>query len=298
MEGVKSIGVPTSRHSGRLDGKGGVGYKLIMPNGDALELAHFMVLKHMTCITPYATEHMAMLKSTTPGKPPVWYVREHNKKFTQWLREKVKTTVVDEVVEKLGGGPDCRVKTYQGYDIHGYTFYTKDRDQKSTMQNSGVTVVASSLAYDRVDHQKTLITIAKNSYYGVIQEIWELAYSEIIFPVFKCKWVKNDGPDGVEVDNYGFTIVDLATNGFADEPFVLAKHVTQIFYVQDPINPSKHIVLQSKRRILGVDNVDDEEEYDQFDDLPPFSVGIETFIFENMVRTTYVRLDAEGTYVD
>ncbi|TLX68568.1 DUF4216 domain-containing protein, partial [Labilibacter sediminis] len=194
--------------------------------------------------------------------------------------------------------PDFRVKTYQGYDIHGYTFYTKDQDQKSTMQNSGVTVVASSLEYDRLEHQKTLIKIAKNSYYGVIKEIWELAYDDIIFPVFKCKWVKNRGPNGVQVDRYGFTIVDLETNGYETEPFVLAKHVAQVFYVKDPSKPTKHLVLQGKRRILGVDNVYDDEEYDQFDDLPPFSVGIETGIFENMDRTTYVRAEAEGKYVD
>jgi hypothetical protein len=32
--------------------------------------------------------------------------------------------------------------TYQGYDINGYTFYTKQQDKKTTYQNSGVHVDA------------------------------------------------------------------------------------------------------------------------------------------------------------
>ncbi|KAK9078276.1 hypothetical protein SSX86_002333 [Deinandra increscens subsp. villosa] len=59
---------------------------------------------------------------------------------------------VDETVEKLGNGPDFRVKSYQGYDINGYTFYTKNQDDKSVMQNSGVTLIASALEFNGMDH--------------------------------------------------------------------------------------------------------------------------------------------------
>jgi hypothetical protein len=34
--------------------------------------------------------------------------------------------------------------------------------------------------------------------------------------VFKCQWVKD--PQGIEVDKYGFTIVDLRNVGHKDEP--------------------------------------------------------------------------------
>jgi hypothetical protein len=33
---------------------------------------------------------------------------------------------------------DTRSTLNQGYDINGYTFYTKQQDKKSTYQNSGV----------------------------------------------------------------------------------------------------------------------------------------------------------------
>jgi hypothetical protein len=34
-------------------------------------------------------------------------------------------------------------------------------------------------------------------------------------PIFKCQWVKH--PQGVEIDNYGFAIVDLINVGHKDE---------------------------------------------------------------------------------
>ncbi|KAD3336471.1 hypothetical protein E3N88_31990 [Mikania micrantha] len=180
------------------------------------------------------------------------------------MKTKVMTTNVDETVKRLGQGPNFKVKSYQGYNINGYTFYTKDQDEKSTMQNSGVTLIASTTEFDWLDRSR-MLRIAKNSYY---------------------------------VDKYGFTLVDLTSDGYASEPFVLAKQVTQVLFVDDPCKPRYHIVLQGKRRILGVDKVINEDEYDQFDDLPPFSVGIQP-INDIIESNTYLRSDHnEGTYVD
>ncbi|PWA85222.1 hypothetical protein CTI12_AA135830 [Artemisia annua] len=51
-----------------------------------------------------------------------------------------------------------------------------------------------------------------------------------------------------------------------------------------------HIVLHGKRRIRGVDNVVDEDEYDWFDELPPFSDGVPP-VDDDTVATTYLRSD-------
>ena len=45
-------------------------------------------------------------------------------------------------------------------------------------------------------------------------------------------------------------------------------------YVTDQANKKCRVVLHEKRRIVGVENVMDEEEYNQFDELPPFGNGI------------------------
>ena len=66
------------------------------------------------------------------------------------------------------------------------------------------------------------------------------------------------------------TTVDLNNIGYKGEPFVLAKDVTQVFYVKDmstkpkreknndPINePKRHIVLSGRRNIVGIEDKSD-----------------------------------------
>jgi hypothetical protein len=53
-------------------------------------------------------------------------------------------------------------------------------------------------------------------------------------------------PQGVEVDEYGFTIVDLKNLGHKDEPWVLASTVAQVFYKLDLKDKKKHIVVPGK----------------------------------------------------
>jgi hypothetical protein len=118
-------------------------------------------------------------------------------------------------------------------------------------------------------------------------------------PIFKCQWVKH--PQGVEVDDYGFTIIDLRNVGHKDEPWVLAATVTQVFYILDPKDEKKHIVVPGKQRVLGVDNMDDEEEYNQCDDVPFFVDTkriniVETKLFYSNV-IPYERTDGEGKLV-
>jgi hypothetical protein len=49
------------------------------------------------------------------------------------------------------------------------------------------------------------------------------------------------------VDEYGFTIVDLRNVDHKDEPWVLASTVTQVFYILDPKDKKKYIVVPSKQ---------------------------------------------------
>ena len=102
------------------------------------------------------------------------------------------------------------------------------------------------------------------------------------------------------MDKYGFTIVDLEKLGYKNDPFILANQATQVFYVEDPLNSKCHIVLHSKRRIVSVQDVVDEEEFNHFEETPPFSVGVPS----NEVRNddaddaSYLRHDhQDGEYV-
>jgi hypothetical protein len=65
-------------------------------------------------------------------------------------------------------------------------------------------------------------------------------------PVFKCEWVKH--PNGVSVDNYGLTLVDLKDLGHKDDPWVLADPVTQVFYVLY-LEIGKHVVVSESKKL-------------------------------------------------
>jgi hypothetical protein len=82
------------------------------------------------------------------------------------------------------------------------------------------------------------------------------------------------------VDEYGFTIVDLRNVGHKDEHWVLVSTVSQVFYILDPKHEKKHIVVPGIQRAVRVDNVEDEEEYNQFDEVPFFVDTIRINIIE------------------
>nr|GEV39086.1 hypothetical protein [Tanacetum cinerariifolium] len=264
VKGVENIGIPHSRYEGRLAG------------------------------------HKQTLRVTHHGRTNKWYQSNHNEEFSYWLKyivtENLGQPNVDKAMERLGEGPRCVVGFYQGYDIKGYTFYTEMQDEKSKMQNSKVTLIASTMEFDRSNHDAMAI-IAKKSFNDVIQEIWELDYNTFTIPLFKCKWVTNNAR-GVMVDEKGFTLVDLSTNGYTSDPFILTKLATQVFYVKDLSKARWHIILHGKKHILGVENVVDEDEYDQFDELPPFTNGVPP-LDDDTVKTTYLRSDHnEGLWVE
>jgi hypothetical protein len=138
----------------------------------------------------------------------------------------------------------------------------------------------------------------KTTYYEYIQDIWELDYGvRMRIPVFRCQWVKQ--PNGVNVDNYGLTLVDLKNVGHQDDPWVLADRVTHVFYVLDP-ETGKYIVVSGKQKIVGVENVkDNDEDVNQFEEMSLFTnpmniKRIEKDFDKNLML--YMRKDDKGNF--
>jgi hypothetical protein len=87
---------------------------------------------------------------------------------------------------------------------------------------------------------------------------------------------------------------------YSEQPFVLVKDVRQVFYVKDPDLANKeehHIVLHGKRKIVGVEDVVDEEEYNQFDALPPFGEDITIPAIDDTEEPTYIRHDHDEAII-
>ncbi|KAK1698203.1 hypothetical protein QYE76_014900 [Lolium multiflorum] len=83
--------------------------------------------------------------------------------------------------------------------------------------------------------------------------------------MFRIRWAKN-----VTKEDRYFTTMFLpeankskSTNATAqNEPWVLAEHVHQCFFITDPSRPSRVIVRRGKRTIVGMDGVANEEDFE------------------------------------
>ncbi|KAK1607897.1 hypothetical protein QYE76_031570 [Lolium multiflorum] len=258
------VGLPQNKHLRRFEG---VGHK----NGrkelhvhmsgrtSDFDRANLVALQHIDLIDPWLKEHKTMIENS--GKPMMTEAeiyREHNSSFARWFKDHIDANPPpmdsdkDKLVLALSHGPAPNLMTYQAYDINGYTFYMEEKDKNSVYQNSGVTM--DSWTGD-----------VKTRYYGRIEEIWELSYAGEKVPMFRIRWAKS-----VTKEDRYFTTMFLpeankskSTNATAqNEPWVLAEHVHQCFFITDPSRPSRVIVRRGKRTIVGMDGVANEEDFE------------------------------------
>jgi hypothetical protein len=75
------IGVPKSRHEGRLTGKGTIGKRVITIDPYLFCCDHFHVLQQMSIVSEYFIEHKVVLLRDNPGCNESWLANEHMTKF-------------------------------------------------------------------------------------------------------------------------------------------------------------------------------------------------------------------------
>ncbi|XP_073031237.1 uncharacterized protein [Primulina eburnea] len=105
----------------------------------------------------------------------------------------------------LAHGPRGQVIKYSSYVINDNLYQTKARYDERNCQNSGVSLVASTMLVCSAKDKNPLMTDV--TFYGVIEEIWELDYHKFQVPLFKCAWVAND-KGVINNDECGFTLVN------------------------------------------------------------------------------------------
>ena len=122
-------------------------------------------------------------------------------------------------------------------------------------------------------------------------------YYKFRVPVFHCDWVESTR--AVKVDELGFTLVKLNRLGHLNDPFVLATHVKQIFYIEDPLDAEWSVVVRCPDiDYHGVDDDDEVEDTDEQSFIPAMP-SVDTFddIDENH-PTRHMRDGNEGIWID
>ena len=201
------VGVPAkSWHNRQLTDNTFRGVHIVSKSRAEVLQAHLYILNNTDEVIPYLSAHKALVKEQNPRQPEKWILMEHNKTFMSWFKDEImKDPTVSETLIWLANGLKFDVICCTGYTVNNCTYYTKSLDDKSTVQNSGVTLEAESMHFSTSKDQNPVL--GSMPYYGVIEEIWEVSYTKFSIPLFKCKWV--DNKNGVRIDESGMTLVDF-----------------------------------------------------------------------------------------
>ena len=66
-------------------------------------------------------------------------LKEHNKTFLNWFKDTIfGDDYASKTLRKLADEPKINVRTWKGYDMNKYSFYTKSQDDKSTLKTIGL----------------------------------------------------------------------------------------------------------------------------------------------------------------
>ena len=117
----------------------------------------------------------------------------------------------------------------------GCHYHTKEHDDLRATQNSGVSIVATTMQIASAKDKNPVF--GKLCFYEVITEIWDLDYTMFWIPIFKCDWV--DNKNGIRVDDLRFTLVDFNKMAHKSDHFILASQAKQVFYVIDFSTPQQ-----------------------------------------------------------
>ena len=169
MEKTKPVGVLESQHDKREGGKGSRGLYVITPSLEELQQAHLYILNNSNEVLLYIVHHEALVKESNPKMSKNKVLKEHNKTFVNWFKD----TIFGEdnasaMLRKLPDGPKINIITWQGYDINKYLFYTKSQDDKSTLQNSSVSLRVESQHFAIVHNDKP--RVASMPYFGSLKK--------------------------------------------------------------------------------------------------------------------------------
>ena len=150
----------------------------------------------------------------------------------------------------MAWSPNKRATHYPCYNVNGFRFHTKQRDDGKKAQNSGVIV--------RGEYQNM-------SYYGLIIDIIELHYTkENSVVLFKCDWydVAREGI-GYKLDCHEITSINRTRKLNTQKPLVLMSQAIQVYYVNCIKDLAWSIVIETKPRNLYGMPANEEEPYQE-----------------------------------
>jgi len=110
--------------------------------------AHLYILNNTDEVIPYIDAHKAIVKANNPRQLEKWILMQHNITFMPSFKDEVlKDSTASETLTRLATRLKFDVNSCTGYEVNNCIFYTKSMDEKSTVQNFGITLEAESMQF-------------------------------------------------------------------------------------------------------------------------------------------------------
>jgi len=147
MSKTNPLGLPTnSWQHRRSTSKCLRGENIVSKSQSEVLQAHLYILNNTYEIIPYIETHKAIVKENNLRQAEKWILTEHNRTFMPWFKDEVfKDSTTSETLTWLAAGLKFDVISCTAYEVNNCIFYTNSMDEKSTFQNSGVSLEAESM---------------------------------------------------------------------------------------------------------------------------------------------------------
>ena len=126
MTNAKLVGLLMSHQQKRWGSKGSRGSIVVNMGLNELNQAHLYILNNTQEVIPYIAAHKEFLKDNHPKMSKKQLLQEHNNNFLKWFINRIfGDDNASKMLRKLENEPNQNVRTWKGYDINNYSFYTK-----------------------------------------------------------------------------------------------------------------------------------------------------------------------------
>ena len=148
--------MPVHPHEGRTSGMGCTGRKDHTDvEEEMLQEAHHNALNQLVVMEMWVDKHMEEIRRGREGRTEAWVQRQHKINFMMWIKQQGIPLYGEFDESRFASEPSSQITSWQGYDIDGYKFHTKEKDKKTAAQNNGV-------RYEGIDET----TRETKTYYG------------------------------------------------------------------------------------------------------------------------------------
>ncbi|XP_071940578.1 uncharacterized protein [Coffea arabica] len=191
-----------------------------------LSKAHQYILFNCDAVTPYIEQHRRLIEEGHPQVPQHLKERLHSENFACWFAEHIDKLELPQNVSVLrdlrflAKGPDVVGIQHDKCVVNGFRFHTNEVEKKRKMQNSGVTVNATTSSFASFyvedptdkDWQVVISTTARGGYNkGTTMDVETYLQSDVGNPVVEneneeISWVREDGL-GIEVDLSQYNLI-------------------------------------------------------------------------------------------